>query len=99
MNTIYIYHALKKENLRTKSFFYIISSLPGKLLLIYNLSMQSLFGPTGRSVSLPCNQHINSFPKQILNDANYPQYQHVHESGHLLIKQMYYKYNYIYMLN
>jgi len=50
--------------------------------------MQRLFGPTGRSVSLPCNQHINSFPKQILNDANYPQYQHVHESGHLLIKQI-----------
>jgi len=66
MNTIYIYHALKKENLRTKSIFYIISSLPGKLLLIYNLSMQRLFGPTGRSVSLPCNQHINSLPKQIL---------------------------------
>lgn len=70
MNTLYIYHALKKENLRTKSTFYIISSLPGKLLLIYNLSMQRLFGPTGRSVSLPCNQHINSFPKQILNDAS-----------------------------
>jgi hypothetical protein len=48
--------------------------------------MQRLFGPTGRSVSLPCNQHINSFPEQILNDANHPQYQHVHESGHLLSK-------------
>jgi hypothetical protein len=48
--------------------------------------MKRLFGPNGRSVSLPCNQHINSFPKQILNDANYPQYQHVHESGHLLSK-------------
>ena len=49
--------------------------------------MQRLFGPTGRSVSLPCNQHINSFPKQILNDANYPQYQHVHESGQYLLSK------------